>query len=280
MWHKSYWSCSSFADWLRGTAKPESADSRGWREWKKLARATYPARYWLAEEGLSYLQDVIYYIPSKINDVRYYLNNRFVIKTHCLVAHPRDVKPGAYSELGMLMLPALFNGLVDFVEIRKAWMHVIWADKEKCKEYGFHWYHRRPFKWFSVWRSREAGLAYLDWEIGLKWDESSGLSPDDKRFGQPTHQSVAAQELKDLYLWWTEVYPNRPDPYQASGWSALCDKRREKNPDSILIEDDTDTERTETNTTMDRLRDLEQQYDQEDEEMLIRLIKLRQNLWT
>ena len=53
---RNYWTCSKFADWLRGTAKPTAETSEGWRSWEKKARDTHPVRYWLADEGLDYLQ--------------------------------------------------------------------------------------------------------------------------------------------------------------------------------------------------------------------------------
>jgi hypothetical protein len=64
-----YWSCSKFADWLRGTAKPGAATGRGWNEWKQAAQDTHPIRYWIVEEGLDYLQNIWMWIPDRINDV-------------------------------------------------------------------------------------------------------------------------------------------------------------------------------------------------------------------
>ena len=47
------------------------------------------------------------------------------------------------------------------------------------------------------------------------------VSKDDPDWGKPTNQAVAAQEIKKLYLWWTQVRPTRPDAYAESGWTAL-----------------------------------------------------------
>ncbi len=47
-----YWSCSGFADWLRGSAKPRSETAGGWRDWETGAKARNPLRFWLAEEFL------------------------------------------------------------------------------------------------------------------------------------------------------------------------------------------------------------------------------------
>jgi hypothetical protein len=45
-------------------------------------------------------------------------------------------------------------------------------------------------------------------------------------------------------------------------------------------EDSTESDRLETKTSLDKLAALEKQYDEEDEQMLIRLIKIRDHLWT
>ena len=34
-----YWTCSKFADWLRGTTKGGAKTSEGWDEWEKRAKA-------------------------------------------------------------------------------------------------------------------------------------------------------------------------------------------------------------------------------------------------
>ena len=119
-YHSQYWSCSPFADWLRGTKKLGAGTSEEWDEWTTAAKMKHNFRYWLAEEGLSHLQDFVYYIPNRLNDVRYYINNRWVSRSHSLTAHSRDIKPGNWCDVGNRFLPCLFNELVDFVEIEQA----------------------------------------------------------------------------------------------------------------------------------------------------------------
>ena len=115
-----YWTCSKFADWVRGTPKGEAKTSEGWDNWHKLAGQS-KIRYWLAEEGLDYLQKVVFYVPDTLYSIKYYINNRWVTKTHALTAHPRDIKPGRWCDVGNRFLPCLFNELVDFVEVELAW---------------------------------------------------------------------------------------------------------------------------------------------------------------
>ena len=45
-----YWTCSKFADWIRGTTKGGAKTSEGWDEWETRAKSAYPVRWWLAEE--------------------------------------------------------------------------------------------------------------------------------------------------------------------------------------------------------------------------------------
>ena len=278
---RNYWTCSKFADWLRGISKPSSGTSREWAQWKRASKESHPFRYWLAEEGLDHLQDIWCYIPEKINSVRYYLNNRFIVRTHTLTAHSRDIKPGNWCDVGNRFLPCMFNELVNFVEVEKAWMMVCWEPDEIREKYKVPYWRKQWWtRWFNEWRCPAAGLDYLDWEIGLKQGESYQLEEGHPDFDKPTYQAERAKEVKELYLWWTVERPKRLDPYDASGWHEICAQRRKDYPDELLPEERTEEERDATRASLDTLHKLEEKYEQEDEDMMIRLIKIRQSLWT
>lgn len=270
---RNYWTCTPFADWLRGTAKLAYGTGDEWKDWKIKAKTKHPIRWWIAEEGLDHIQDVVMYIPDKLRDIRYYINNRFITKSHALTAHSRDIKPGKWCDVGDRFIFCLFNELVDFVEIEQAWHTVIW-DEELRKQFKPN--KRRLWGW-RVWRSREAGLHHLDWAAGLTWNDE-WVDKADPNYGKPTSQALAAKEIKELYLWWTEVRPNRIDPHDASGWSDYCDNKRARGID--LFETDPDENREEVRNILDESHTLEKYYYDEDEEMLIRLIKVRNDLWT
>lgn len=277
-----YWTCSKFADWLRGTTKLKSGTAEEWDEWTKRAKANYPVRWWLAEEGLDYIQKFVMYIPDKIYSFKYYLNNRFITRTHALTAHPRDIKPGTWADVGHRFLPCLFNELQDFVEVELAWWHLAWADKEERAKYKAPWYN---FGWFRVrgWRCPQAGLDNLEWQRNLRWQKDE-VGDDSNSLGKPTPQAINAQEILDLYNWWTQVYRNRPDPMDASGWSAYCNaKREEVGNDSVMSfmrETKNKDLKKQGDKAMKLLHKIEADYEKEDEEMLIRLIKVRHGLWT
>lgn len=274
-----YWSCSKFADWIRGIEKGDAKTSRGWREWEREGKRLHPIRYWIAEEALDAIQNFIWWPVDKLYDIKYYVNNRWVTRTHALTAHPRDIRPGQWQDVGYRILPCLFNELVDFVEVEQAWSHIAW-DTEARKKYRPPFYAWGWFRW-RTWRCPEAGLDYLRWASELRhddeWDKGS------EHYGQPTRQALAAQEILALYDWWVNVRPQRVDPHDASGWSAHCDRLRER--DGGLLsgldhENETAEERAEVTRMLDESYRLEEQYEQEDEDMMIRLIRIRRSLWT
>ena len=272
-----YWTIGKFADWLRGTPKLRMGTSEEWHEWEDRAKAAYPVRWWLAEEGLDYLQNLVYYIPDKLNDVRYYINNRWVSHSHALTAHPRDIKPGQWQDVGNRFLPCLFNELQDFVEIEQAWHHCIWSDDAKTKFNVPRW--RSGWLRWRTWRCPEAGIEHLRWASTLTNEEF--LEEGEKHLAEPTYQANTAKEIIELYTWWTQTYRNRPDPYEASGWTAVCEASREANGGRLHFGAEKDPAlRKASDLAMKKLRKIEEAYAKEDEEMLIRLIKIRDSLWT
>jgi hypothetical protein len=224
----NYWSCSKLADAIRGAPKMKHATSKEWIAWDNSIKKASPFRYWLAEEGLDHIQLFVTWPARKIYDIKCYINNRWVTRTHALTADPRDIKRGQWVDLSSRFLPCLFNELVQFVEIELV--------------------------------AASPGQDYLDWAIALG-DESPA-------------QATAAREVKELYIWWTEIYRNRPDPMIASGWTDYCETA------DILKIDSDDVLYDGGTIIYNRLKEIEETYKNEDTEMLIRLIKIRDYLWT
>ena len=165
---------------------------------------------------------------------------------------------------------------MDFVEVEQAWHHVLW-DEEARKRYETPWWRSGWLRW-RTWRCPEAGLDYLKWAMTLT--NKDFIQEGEKE--EPTYQAKAAKEILELYTWWKEVYPNRPDAMDASGWSAYCDAMRVKYPGSFLASlDSKDPEdRKASDKAHKLLRKIEAAYEKEDEAMMIRLIKIRDSLWT
>jgi hypothetical protein len=108
------------------------------------------------------------------------------------------------------------------------------------------------------------------------------LDEDKKSEAEPTSQAISAKEIKELYIWWTTVYQNRPEPMDASGWSEHCDAMRLKYPDNLfssLTCRDSDDKQS-SDKAHNLLQEIEAAYEKEDEEMMIRIIKIRNSLWT
>ena len=268
----NYWSCSKFADIIRGTNKPMFLDADGWDKWHLESKKKHPIRYWIADELLDYVQNTIMWIPDRIYDAKYYVVNRWIDQSHALVAHPKHIKPGQYRDMDSRILFCLFDELVNFVEIEKAYSNYRWNEE---KQKGMKWW--QVGRWRTrTWRSAEAGLDYLEWEsklTNIEW-----LVGDEKIKAKLTPQAEAAIEIIALYKWWTEVYPNRPDAHDASGWTAHCESKSERGIG--FLADDPQEDHAATKKMLDKIRKIEAAYEAEDTKMLIRLIKIRGSLWS
>jgi hypothetical protein len=223
----SYWSCSDFADKIRGIEKPLALTLEGWDEWKINASKKHPIRFYIAEELLDEVQDFLNFPRDLYRAARIYIRNRYIDKIHYLKT---GLTPGQYYDLDHRIMHALFNELVIFVEI-------------------------------------EATLDHLEWSSRLTHGEDDGVSPEDELYGKPTRHAKESLEIIELYNWWKKR-DERKDPMVESGWDNYCDKPKEERTEK------------EKNISLEKLIEIEEKYEKEDEEMLIRLIKIRKSLWT
>lgn len=262
----TYWSNSKFAERIRnkaGYSKPHAETLEGWDEWKRMNAEKHRFVHWFTDEFLDDLQDVVHWIPDRLHDVRYYVKARWFDKYWCM---DTKLKRGDYYDVDTRMLHGMFETLVDFVECEKAHMTMWLGDKaDRPLRYRF------PLLRWTSFRSRELGMRYLEWEMTL---DSPDL-PEDQRV---PWQAESARETVALYTWWKDVRPARPDPMDASGWSEYCEVKRQKGGVLELLR--RDENRKTTQQMLDQMHEMEQQYDDEDEAMLIRLIKIRKHLWT
>lgn len=242
----TYWSCSKLGQWL--LPRPEAASSKEWKEWEDNAKANTPIRYFIVEVCMDNVQNVVFYIPNKINDIRHYIINRYITKTHALTS---NLTRGAYHEYDERILHSAFDELVNFIINEKGWMQIITnSDKYPSKK-----------------ATAELGLEYLQWETTLTKDY---LDPSDPEYNDKTDQAIVAEWIIKAYNWWVIERPNRPDASDASGWSEYCNNH----PD--IFNDDYET----THPMIEKMTQLEEAYYNEDSEMLIQLIKYRNRLWT
>ena len=248
-----HWTCSKVADFIRGEKKPHALEWDKWREYYADLKKRKPIRYWIAEELLSKLQNFLYYPFDLWYSIRCYIRNRYITQTHVLKS---DLKKGQWYDLDTRILHSLFNELVDYVEIELS--HLSKWDRTK----GYKFKNRR---------SVEAAYDYFEWANNLTYGEDYGILPDHENYGQLTDQAVKSRKIQELYEWWTITRPNRPDPYVVSRFSkAFADE------DSMFSRPLSDEQKN----AIKNNHDIQESYDNEDTEMLIELIKIRNYLWT
>jgi hypothetical protein len=222
------------------------------------------------------------YLGQHWYELKYYIENRWIAKTHVLKT---NLSPGEFHELDTRILHGLFTELVDFVEIDKAYEQIYWcSNKEDRKKYNVPWYSKWRLLNLPVWRCVQAGLDRLNWEILLKHGENDGIESDHELYGKPTSQAEHAQEVLKLYNWWRIDRPDRPDDSrELSGLNAFCDSMESKYGRHWLFGDKqrmTPQEESEYRRLSTASHDLKESWEQEDTDMLIRLIKIRRGLWT
>lgn len=240
-----------FKNWL-DMYPPECATIGGLEELRKKNKIKYQIRYWITEV---LIPNIWWPIERKYKAIVSYIRFGYFEKMHIIDTR---LKPGYYDK-DTLLLHGMFSLLKDFVEVEKAWMEAIFNEN----------YKRPLWKLNSRFRSKELGIKYLDWEISLQHKEED--FPGEKEVY--ISQSKSAQTIKDLYLWWTNIRSNRMDPY---------DLLRDCDYDNMLsgISGLSKPMSEEKKNIYKEINKLEQQYVNEDTKMLIKLVNVRQTLWT
>lgn len=254
-----HWSCSRLAGRLWksvGHPKPRAATLEEWGAWRRMARTEHPKLYWLTETALDTVRKVLAAPWTALDDLRRGWIQRVVRKTHYL---PTGLAAGRWYEPDERLLHGAFQLLVDHVEIDLA-----------LKNRWCHNRLRRRWRRWGVERSREDGLSYLEWETTL-----DGLDLPD--WEASPDQARAAREVLELYRWWTEVRPARPDPHAASDYPFAAEDR---DLDDLLERTLSETERAQQRAWLLRLEAIQEHYRAEDDAMLARLVKVRRSLWT
>lgn len=243
-----------FANWFK-MFPPDSATAEEWEIFEQNCKTKFPIRYWLNEEFIPSTWDYVKNSVVTFGDkLRHYIVERL---------HMINIKlPPGYYGVETRILFGMFSLLVDFVEQECGWMNEIsQKDRGLTKK---KWYERfTPFK-----GSREQGLQYLDWEIGLAKQKTKDIGEKSVN----TSQSENAKKVKELYLWWKDERPKREDPYKKMEDPSF---ERGKSLSDWLSKDDPKREEI-----LKEVYELEKKYNDEDTKMLTELIKIRNSLWT
>lgn len=244
-----HWNCSKFANWIRGEDKPYALEWAEWDKWEIQEKKKRPIRYWLSDTFLKKLQDIVYFPLDLYRTIQVYIRNRYIDKLQYL---DTGLKPGEYYDLDYRIINALFNELVDFVEIELA--HLSLSDRKK--KYKFH-----------NGKCIEAAYDYFNWVCNLKYDDTYGYKQNEPMYGHLTEQAKNYRKIKKLYEWWKNERPNRKSPYDnplLGDIADICDNKKYKNKKKLYKQA------------------YQKQVDQENEDtkMLIELIRVRKHLWT
>lgn len=244
---------------------PTALTSEGWAEYNARYKREHPIMHFTFDVIIKNVELSLYcWIANPWREFWYGLRQRFI--TRPTEVNIQGLSKYCYHNPAEILLHANFQILVDFVE---------W---EVC-------IHDRP-KWYRVMRAipilgyfvptlrePEKGLKHLKWEASLICDSSWGKEGDEN-WGKPIPQAICAQEKLDLYLWWKNVRPTRIDPMDLSGLGSYYER-----PGRLSLHSMTDEERNEWIPLHDECARIEKMYEDEDEEMLHKLVHIRQSLW-
>lgn len=245
--------------------KPQYATSSEWREWDKIEKAKPICNFFVN----TFPDFIKYKITRRITDAYYWILYR-TCPRHKYQLIDTGLKPG-YYEYETRIFYAAFNAMQVFCEREQPY-------HDWCWKYAGEKYKEKFIPGF------EAALESFKWRKELVYKEEEMFGEWGKKnkhlIGQPTPQADSAKELEEIYLWWVKVFKNRLDPYIVFPDDYRNDLKNNDSDFYDLFEKRPSVEEDKF-WEMIKLRDeLEKQYEQEDEEMLIRLIKIRKHLWT
>lgn len=198
-----HWTCSKFADFIRGEKKPYALEINKWEEWEKEQKNKRPLRFWLSDTFLRYLQNFVYFPIDLYSSIKSYIRNRFFDKIHYLKT---GLTPGEWYDFDHRLLHGIFNELVDFVEIELAHLGKWGNETKKYK--------------FKKGRCIEASYDYFKWASELKEN------------GELTSQAHAAIKIKKIYEWWKYERPSKIDFFD----SIEEEMKQEEEDTQMLIE--------------------------------------------
>jgi hypothetical protein len=247
--------------------KPLALSAEGWCNWDALAKKQHPFRYWLTDT-VSTALSVSWRInfTDRLDWIRYRTYNRY----HRINT---GLKPG-WSDVSEQMLSTNFTMLVDFIEIEKAHMMAWSYEDHKSTQ---KWWQKGPF---NNYRDAAEGLKHLEWEMKLIMPCVYG-SEEDGDANSLTPQAESAKEQFELYNWW-KARPDRPDAMDASGMTDWYDRNRGAGfMESFTLHKKAREHDEDAYKKMNDLHyEIEARYEKEDKDNLIRLVSIRQSLWT
>jgi hypothetical protein len=256
------------------------AHQQTYKEWKENFKTNRPITYWLTETMPKYYAVLLDKIDDKWYDVKDKLGN-FLI--HRSDRWKTGVSRWDYESADELMLQVNFEQYVEFVETVFAHRYIRTMVHRNRKadpdgEEEKKWVKidkaagRYPLLRWKKYRNKEYALQYLHQQMAIPHD---GYTPAD--------EIRRLCRAMCLYVWWTQVRPNRGESEERSGLKAFRDRMTAKHGDKEMAwtySSLTKEEQDEYGKLMNADDDLEQKWLDEDTDMLVLLVKERRNLWT
>ncbi len=252
-----------FSHWLN-YSPPGALSSKGWRLFKDEFQEKAPIRFWFSNTAYrAYVLPIKWKYETACNWMRYRTFDQYH-KLHT------GLPPG-YHGPEKQMMHVSFNILKDFVECELSQNSYMWSpefEQERTwwsKHMPFYYQFRR---WFNPFRSREWAFKYFDWATGL---DDPALLPDQ----YSKNQAISAREIRDLYVWWVDTVPSRKlherTEYSNQGLGDLGML------DSDFNREEKDFKEYKRIAKLNS--ELAKEWADEDDEMLVRLVKVRRALW-
>ena len=248
-----------FKSWLAYNP-PAALSGTGWRLFNEEFAKNAPVRFFISKNfKKTFIWPVKHKYENICNWIRYRTYNRYhIVKT--------GLSPGYHCN-DTIILNANFSILKTFVERELAsfsyWCSDDIRDKDQWKKYIPFYYNFFPVN------NIEFSIKHLEWAATL----DDPTLPVQERCAEQAH---SAREILALYNWWVNIRPVRKEyecgTYSDQGLGALS-----------ILDDDFDREAADYKQykiTRDQIVDQEAAWEDEDNKMLERLIKIRKHLWT
>lgn len=243
-----------------GYQPPYAMSADSWQLFAKEFRKEAPVRYYITKTfHRKYILPVIW----KCDSIRHWVRYRTWDKYHVLQT---GLEPGYYS-VSNIMLHSNFNLLKNFVEQEQAWSKYMWSEERVKNASWFEKY--MPFYFiFKPFCRPDLGIQHFEWAATLD-------DPSLPVYDRAESQAIAAREVLVLYKWWVDIRPSRVEitylpPHNDDG--SLSVFNRPINHASKAVQDYIENQKNITEQA--------DNWDNEDESMLFRLIKIRDSLWS
>jgi hypothetical protein len=240
---------------------PDAASMEEWDEWNNKAKEN-KLKWFIAETIPTWFAVTFQY---RYENFISKLKSKYIRKHNIITID--SLKDDEWYDTDTRLMHGMFQLLVDFVELEKAHMEI-----------AFNMDNPPKYMLKAKYRSASAGLKYLEWESEL--GKEGGLN-----------QAKHAKKVRDLYMWWKFVRPARTELMDVKGvmdmsssefYSDLDSDDSKERVSNMLADIDRRKEKEpELYESVNKAyEDAEKAYNNEDEKMLIQLVKIRKSLWT